>query len=171
MIETRASLAAGTSAGVPRRGPYAPIWRRSRGAAVAAPGACANALLPKAAAAATPPVPTRNVRRFIHCPRRIVVGPRQCRQGKMLRPRLLTIVFAIKRFTMPPAAPYFNHYPGMIGLFSVGIFRRAVGSRFRWAVAISGGIRPIQLLRENSRNRGARNISRKTTSVWPVFSM
>src|SRR6185437_15628463 len=86
MIETRASLAAGTSAGVPRRRPYAPIWRRSRRAAVAAPGACANALLPKAAAAATPPVPARNVRRFIHCPRRIVVGLRQCRQERNQEP-------------------------------------------------------------------------------------
>src|SRR5437868_10803596 len=62
MIETRASLPAGTLAGVP--GPRPPGWPLSCGAAVAA-RPCANAVLPKAAAAAAPVVPARKMRRFI----------------------------------------------------------------------------------------------------------
>jgi hypothetical protein len=62
-------------------------------------------------------------------------------------------------------------YPPMISCFSEGIFRSVDASRFKCALAISGGIRRIQLFREISINRGALNISRNNTSVLPVFSM
>ena len=65
MIDTRASLAAGTLAGVPGPRPRIGWPIRSCGTAVAGAGACANAVLPKAAAAAAPAVPARNMRRFI----------------------------------------------------------------------------------------------------------
>lgn len=59
----------------------------------------------------------------------------------------------------------------MISCFSEGIFFKVAASRFKCDVAISGGIRLIQLFRDTSRNWGALNISRKTRSVLPVFSM
>ena len=61
--------------------------------------------------------------------------------------------------------------PAMIGCFSLGILFKVEALRFRWDSAISGGMRAIQLLSEKSRNRGALNISRNTTSVFPVFSI
>jgi hypothetical protein len=62
-------------------------------------------------------------------------------------------------------------YPGITSSFSAGIFATRSGPRLRCDVAVSGGRRLSQLFKETSINSSALNISKKTASVSPVFSM